>query len=415
MTDKDSKQMKEMIEKFGATTLEQAKLKKFDFWNTQPFPPLTHVVGSDGQLREINVENESKRYASLLTKEFEFDTLDRNNFEQTSLLYDFLNDHYINILDSKFKLHFSLEHLNWLLSSPQLINELMILVKLKSNGKIMGCIFGFLEKTQVNKNVLDLINGKLLCVHHKLRNKKMAPVLIKELIKRSILLGYRVGHYVSGRYQPKPFNSSALYFRPINTRKILDSKFMVFEKTAISTQGFDKDMEEIEKYYDITDNKLENGNFMLMQEKHLVESCNLLNSYLEKFNFHQIFNQTEFNHIFHNNDIVSSYVLCNDEGVVIDFISFYKQQSKEVSKNNFINGLYIYYYTSHEETVYQLVKNIMIIAKNNNFDIIGMFNVMENDSVINELLFTQATGINYYFWNWKCKDLVSSQIGSVPV
>jgi hypothetical protein len=85
-----------------------------------------------------------------------------------------------------------------------------------------------------------------------------------------------------------------------------------------------------------------------------------------------------------------------------------------ISNNNYINAAYIYYYTSNEETIYQLVKNILIIAKKCNFDIIGMFDVMENESITNELLFTKATNINYYLWNWKCKDLVASQIGSVP-
>ena len=412
----ESNNMKEIIEKFGASTLEQAKLKTFNFWDMQPVPSLTQVVGSDGLLREIDIEKETKRYSSTLSNEFKFDTLDKNDPKQIKLLYDFLNDNYVNIMESKFKLHYSLEYLNWLINSPQVINELLILVKVKKNDKIVGCIFGFLEKVQVNKNVIDVINSKLMCVYSKLRHKKMACMLMKELIRRSIILGHKVGHYVSGRYQPKPFNTSSLYFRPINPKKILESKFMVFEQSAISKQGgqgIEKDMAEIEKYYDVPDN-LDNKNFILMKDIHLEQAYNLLNGYLEKFNFHPIFNQAEFNYMFYNNDIISSYVLCDNDNNVVDFISFYKQKSRMISNNNYINAAYIYYYTSNEETIYQLVKNILIIAKKCNFDIIGMFDVMENESITNELLFTKATNINYYLWNWKCKDLVASQIGSVP-
>lgn len=406
--------MKEFVEKNGATSLEEAKLKSFDFWNTQPVPKLTEVIGSDGQIMDINPEN----FNCTMNNKFIFDTLNKDNLEQVKLVFDFLNSYYVNNIDTKFKLHYSLEHINWYINSPNVISDLLIIIKLKSNNQIMGCIFGFPEQMQINKNRVNVVTAKLLCVYPKLRNKKMSCMLIKELTRRSALLGCKVGHYISGRYQPKPFNTSALYFRPINIKKILASKFMVFDdkESGISKQSAEKEMIDIEKYYSIPDNLDNNsGNFILMKDCHLVDACNLLNNYLDKYNFHKIFSQEEFNHIFYNNNIVLSYVLCNDEGSVVDFISFYKQNSKVISSDNYINAAYIFYYTSNEETIYQLIKNILVIIKKCGIDVLGLYNVMENEAIIDGLLFTQATNINYYLWNWKCKELVPSQIGTVPV
>jgi glycylpeptide N-tetradecanoyltransferase len=400
--------MKDFIEKNGAYTMEEATIKSFNFWNQQPVPKLTQVISNDGYIKELYLNQFN---SNNLDKKFMIDILDICNAKQIQAVYEFLNINYINNIDTKFKLHHSVEYLKWLFNIPNNNKELFIVIKSKSNNQLIGCIFGFIEHMQVNKNKLYIINSKLLCVHQKYRNSGMANILITELAKKGCQLGYSVGQFTTGRIIPSPFCNININYRPINVKKILSTNFMSIQDTSLHTDN-KNEMQEIIKYYSIPDH-LDTHNFILMEDKHLIVACELLNNYLEKFNYYRIFTQQEFNYIFHNNNIISSYVLCNDEGECIDFISIYKQKSKIISSNDYINSVYVYYYTSHSETIYQLVKYLLVLVKQQKFDIIGMYNVMENDDVVNELLFTKASSINHYFYNWNCKKLVSSQIGYI--
>lgn len=58
------------------------------------------------------------------------------------------------------------------------------------------CVFLFREKKMVEIN--------FLCVHKKLRSKRMAPVLIREITRRVNLQGIFQAVYTAGVVLPKP-------------------------------------------------------------------------------------------------------------------------------------------------------------------------------------------------------------------
>ncbi len=70
-----------------------------------------------------------------------------------------------------------------------------------------------------------------LCAHKKLRSKRLAPVLIKEITRRVNLRGVFQACYTAGAALPTPVATSKYFHRSLNLRKLVDIKFMVLGHT----------------------------------------------------------------------------------------------------------------------------------------------------------------------------------------
>lgn len=70
-----------------------------------------------------------------------------------------------------------------------------------------------------------------LCAHKKLRRKRLAPVLIKEITRRVNLRGVFQACYTAGATLPTPMATCKYFHRSLNLRKLVDIKFMVLGHT----------------------------------------------------------------------------------------------------------------------------------------------------------------------------------------
>merc|ERR1719152_785728 len=57
-------------------------------------------------------------------------------------------------------------------------------VRVKTNHKLVGFITGIPANIQVHEGTIGMAEINFLCVHKKLRSKRLAPVLIKEITRR---------------------------------------------------------------------------------------------------------------------------------------------------------------------------------------------------------------------------------------
>lgn len=64
-----------------------------------------------------------------------------------------------------------------------------------------------------------------LCVHKKLREKRLAPLLIKEVTRRVNLCDIWQAIYTSGTTLPTPFGTAPYWHRNLNPKKLVDVKF----------------------------------------------------------------------------------------------------------------------------------------------------------------------------------------------
>lgn len=72
---------------------------------------------------------------------------------------------------------------------------------------------------------MKMAEVNFLCVHKKLRNKKLSPTLIKEVTRRVNLGGVWQATYTSGDLIPTPFAKAMYYHRSLNPKKLVETGF----------------------------------------------------------------------------------------------------------------------------------------------------------------------------------------------
>lgn len=78
---------------------------------------------------------------------------------------------------------------------------------------------------RVRNNVIRTSEVNFLCVHKKLRNKRLTPILIKEVTRRSNLQEIWQGVYTAGIVLPKPVSTCRYYHRALDWKKLYDIGF----------------------------------------------------------------------------------------------------------------------------------------------------------------------------------------------
>lgn len=77
----------------------------------------------------------------------------------------------------------------------------------------------------VNGERIAMAEVNFLCVHKKLRTKRLAPLLIKEITRRVNLRNQWQAIYTSGTTLPTPFTTAQYWHRNLNPQKLVEVKF----------------------------------------------------------------------------------------------------------------------------------------------------------------------------------------------
>jgi len=125
-------------------------------------------------------------------------------------IHAFLNKHYMT--DNTFRLNYSKEFIQWALTPPNYIADLCIGVE-SNSGVIVGFIAGIPTKNRINYNVIDCIEVNFLCVHKKLRGKKLTVRLVQEMARRSNMHGYKHSFYSTTKQIHQPICTTQYYHR----------------------------------------------------------------------------------------------------------------------------------------------------------------------------------------------------------
>jgi len=335
-------------------------------------------------------------------------TYDMNDTNVCNKVSTFLKKHYIPDKRHNYRLQYSEKFLKWLFTVPGRLN---ICIGVESNKDIMaGFITGTIIKMQINNETMDMVEIKFMCIHTQLRKKNLAKLLIKQITRRFEKSEQFKGSEIKAIYgseleKPELIFTGKYYHRPLNIKNLLDSDLLKME-------GKIKIKDIIKEHYlpEVPTNK----SFRKIEKDDIEETYNLFTSYITKYNCYPIFDLGQFTHIFYNNDQVDTYVLILDD-IVVDFISYLKIP-KEITKKDktkkIINRAYLYYYTSDEETSYRLIRDLMIVAKNDGIDELIATDIMEHCDLLHDLGFMNGPNkIHCYLHGTTCKKLQNKQIG----
>jgi len=160
-----------------------------------------------------------------LPKPFEWCTLDLTNDEDAHQVYEFLSHNYVEDDDGVFRFDYPVEFLRWTLLTPNYNKEWHVGVRAAGQTKLMGFVTGTAIKNNVSGQVTKMVEINFLCVHKKLRDKRLGPVLIKEVTRRVNLQNIWSAYYTSGSMFPHPFTTAQYFHRTLNAEKNVKTGF----------------------------------------------------------------------------------------------------------------------------------------------------------------------------------------------
>lgn len=391
------------------TEYELQKKEEWKFWETQPVPQLgstfnndiNEPIEADKPIEEVNPTEFS------LPEGFKWDNLDLNNHDQLMELYTLLNENYVEDDDNMFRFDYSPGFLQWALQPTGWIKDWHAGVRVAKNNKLVGFISAVPAQMKVYEKSVKMVEINFLCVHKKLRTKRVAPVLIKEITRRVNLKGIFQATYTAGVIIPSPVGKCRYWHRSLNPKKLIEVRFSHLQRNMT--------MQRTIKLYRLPEQPKTPG-FRKLVEADCSQVVDLLNNYLSKFKLKPTYTEDEFKHWFLPREgVIDSFVVEKD-GVITDFGSFYHLPSTIMHnpQYNILKAAYSYYNVSTKTPLNDLMNDLLISAKNLGMDVFNALDLMENTEVLENLKFGIGDGnLQYYIYNWKCKQMEPNEIGLV--
>ncbi|KAL4810981.1 acyl-CoA N-acyltransferase [Aspergillus unguis] len=384
----------------------------FKFWQTQPVPRFDDASSATGgPIKMIDPEKVSKEPDALI-EGFEWTTLDLTNEEELRELWDLLTYHYVEDDNAMFRFRYSKSFLHWALMSPGWRKEWHVGVRATKSRKLVASISGVPTHVRVRGQKVKVTEINFLCIHKKLRSKRLAPVLIKEITRRCYLNGIYQAVYTAGVVLPTPVSSCRYYHRPLDWLKLYEVGFSPLP--AGST-----------KARQITKNHLPSStstpNLRPMESKDVDAAHDLLERYLKTFDLNQAFDREEIEHwlVYKENpqkeQVVWSYVVEDPEThKITDFFSFYNLESTVIQhpKHDCVRAAYLYYYATEtafsgdkkalKDRLQMLMSDALILAKKARFDVFNALTSQHNPLFLEQLKFGAGDGqLHFYLFNYR--------------
>eukprot|EP00550_Attheya_septentrionalis_P008429 CAMPEP_0198284372 /NCGR_PEP_ID=MMETSP1449-20131203/3854_1 /TAXON_ID=420275 /ORGANISM="Attheya septentrionalis, Strain CCMP2084" /LENGTH=453 /DNA_ID=CAMNT_0043981407 /DNA_START=91 /DNA_END=1452 /DNA_ORIENTATION=+ len=401
---------------------------KHAFWDTQPMPHDRMEELFKGGKRgkaESTAPSSSEQHCPIvpnkakeelrqepynMPKGFEWSDVDILDPAQRTEVYDLLAKNYVEDDDCMFRFDYSPEFLMWALTPPGYQKQFHLGVRSSKSGRLMALITGVPATVRAYRaDPTDMVEINFLCVHKKLRSKRLAPVLIKEITRRVNHTGVFQAVYTAGVVLPVPVGSCRYYHRSLDPKKLVEVGFSRLHSRMTMAR-----MQKLNRLPPITSTP----NLVPMTPEHVPGAHKLLVQYLKKFQLAVEFKEDEFAHwILPRKGVVNSYVATNPQtGEVTDLCSFYHLPSTIIgnAKHNQLRAAYSFYNVATTVSLTDLMRDCLILAKAEQQDVFNALNLMENDEFLDELKFGLGDGnLQYYLYNWACPVMESKDVGIV--
>lgn len=388
--------------------------KAHKFWDTQPVPKLDEVIPSCEGINDViepNKEQSAIRQEPYAMPEgFAWSDLDVTDEGVLREIYTLLNENYVEDDDAMFRFDYSMGFLTWALTPPGYRKEFHLGVRAARGKKgLMAFITGVPAFCIVRGKRVKTVEINYLCVHKRLRTKRLAPVLIKEITRRVNLAGIFQAVYTAGVVLPKPVASCRYYHRSLKPKKLIEIGFSRLAPRMTMARTI--------KLYKLPEAPKTPG-FRAMAAGDVKECTALLETYLSQFQLRPQLDEHEVAHwILPRAGVVDAFVVEDPtSGAITDLCSFYHLPSTVIGndKHNTLKAAYSFYNVATSVPLTDLMRDALICARNVQLDVFNALNVMENDRFLKDLKFGIGDGhLQYYLYNWKCAEMSHEDVGLV--
>ncbi|KAG5832289.1 hypothetical protein ANANG_G00289510 [Anguilla anguilla] len=281
-------------------------------------------------------------------------------------------------------------------------------VRVNSNKKLVGFISAIPANIRIYDTEKKMVEINFLCVHKKLRSKRVAPVLIREITRRVNLEGIFQAVYTAGVVLPKPVGTCRYWHRSLNPRKLIEVKFSHLSRNMT--------MQRTMKLYRLPEAPKTAG-LRPMTQKDVGAVHRLLGEYLRLFHLTPVLSPEEVEHwLLPRENIIDTFLVENQEGVVTDVLSFYTLPSTIMNHpvHHSLKAAYSFYNVHTTTPLLDLMGDALILAKSKGFDVFNALDLMENKTFLEKLKFGIGDGnLQYYLYNWKCPSMNPEKVGLV--
>jgi glycylpeptide N-tetradecanoyltransferase len=165
----------------------------------------------------------------------------------------------------------------------------------------MAFISAVPAKMRVYDVIKDMVEVNFLCVHKKLRSKRLAPVLIKEITRVVNFTGVFQAVYTAGVVLPGHVGSCRYYHRTLDAKKLVEIGFTRLPPRMT--------MARMQKNYKLPVTTSLATTLRPMTPRDVPGAHKLVTKYLEKFKLSVVFSEDEFAHwLLPRKGVVSSFV-----------------------------------------------------------------------------------------------------------
>jgi glycylpeptide N-tetradecanoyltransferase len=236
-------------------------------------------------------------------------------------------------------------YLHRALMSPGWLKEWHVGVRATRSKKLVAFISGVPIALRVRAVVIEKSTEiNFLCIHKKLRSKRLAPVLIEEVTRRCNLLGVYQAIYTGGIVLPKPVSSCRYFHRPLDWMKLYEAGFSGLPHKSTPAR-------QVAKHN--LPNATSLPGLRPMQKQDAAAVQDLLSRYLKLFDMAPEYSVEEIEHwLVHDEEkyaeqVVWAYVVEDPTTQKItDFFSYYCLESVVIgsSKHKRVRAAYCFYY-----------------------------------------------------------------------
>ena len=327
-------------------------------------------------------------------------------------IYGLLSAHYVEDDDNMFRFAYSREFLRWALLAPGYRKSWMCGVRVSGTGKLVAFISAIPMGMRVQDATVEMVEINFLCVHKKLRQKRLAPVMIKEITRRVNLCNIWQAVYTAGVLLPRPVAQCQYWHRPLNPKKLISVGF--------SSLGPRMTMARTIKLYKLPETPTIPG-IRQMEEKDVVAVSKIVSEYLEssRYKLAPKMTEEEVRHwLVMQKDVIFSYVVEDDHGAVTDFLSFYTLPSTIIGNEQYkeLKAAYMFYTVPNKHPITELMQNSLILAAASGHDVFNALDILENGTgnLLKDLKFGIGDGkLRYYLYNWRCEEMDAKDVGLV--
>ena len=323
---------------------------------------------------------------------FEFVSLDVRKDEVIAAITEFLNANYYPEENGNALL-FDSEHVKWTLRVPtthferksSFLGHTVVGVAAAQKGTLVGLIASRPIVYRVDSRLVYSLEVGWLCTLEKLRGKGLASVLMKELYRRAHQWGLDTGMLFA-----VPKQLPALFVvGPVHTYR----------------KRLDKRIPEPTKHIDL---------IRFANLRDVTKMMKIYKKYRERWRLHREYNRKEFEHTFLKRGCVFTYVIRNDRGDVLDYVSLYPLQTRSGE-----SIAYVHFVSFSKEKLLQLfLHNLLFILRKNKFSEIHIPDVGGVTGAVEDgLAFERIPSSDRYFYqfnyNTQVIDVSQSQISYI--